>query len=594
MKTLRTLFIVLLAIISSGLVAQPFVREWASFYGPESSQIANLVEDRKGNLYGSLYVNGSPYDVEDYMNSFTTPGAFDSYGNDETSIKSLFFKLDPQGEVVWSSFFPGEIDDVTLSPSGKSIYLTGTTNIVTDLIASESAPFPDRYEFGEDSYHELSGFIVKFDTNNGEKIWGTYLPAALSVEADGEGNVYVAGRTYLPDLFGTEGVFEPDFIYEYVDDYWEPNAYLLKINPQGQIEWSTYNGLSVIYDIATKDGEVYIAGAGSGEIDYFATDGAFVSGLSGGAILSKFTTSGQRVWSTYYGNNQPFDGIYRIKITPNEKVLISGYTKSTENISSAGTFRENMAGSSDYFLACFDTEGNREWGTYYGNSLQDVVIQNNFNIMDASPDYIYVVGSTNGNEGVATEDGLNPERSSNSPYNYDAFLNVFDYTGKRVWGTYYGGTNNEFSSGALSSINGTDFFLYGGSMSVLGGVSTPNGAYPDFSFSPFGNHTGAMNGYIVKFTKEEMGLSSIGDESEIKLYPNPNQGRFSLVGTVLGKEEFQMQIFELSGKLIVDRKLGLYEQQFFDYSSQLNSGVYILKLTSESSKIQKTFKMLVK
>src|SRR5690606_4707481 len=120
MKTLKTLFILLLAITSSEIYAQPFVREWASFYGPESSELINLREDRQGNLYGSLDVLESSYDLTDYMNSFTTPGAFYTYDNEDfnSSNDSLFFKLNPQGEVVWSPFFPGHIMDMSLSPDG--------------------------------------------------------------------------------------------------------------------------------------------------------------------------------------------------------------------------------------------------------------------------------------------------------------------------------------------------------------------------------------------------------------------------------------------------------------------------------------------
>lgn len=84
------------------------------------------------------------------------------------------------------------------------------------------------------------------------------------------------------------------------------------------------------------------------------------------------------------------------------------------------------------------------------------------------------------------------------------------------------------------------------------------------------------------------------DSEEIKLYPNPNNGNFTLVGTVLGKENFQMQVFDLSGRLLIHRKLDLYEQQHLNYSTLLKEGVYLLKLKSEKSKIEKHFKLVVK
>ncbi|MDX9705597.1 MAG: T9SS type A sorting domain-containing protein [Weeksellaceae bacterium] len=55
-----------------------------------------------------------------------------------------------------------------------------------------------------------------------------------------------------------------------------------------------------------------------------------------------------------------------------------------------------------------------------------------------------------------------------------------------------------------------------------------------------------------------------------------------------------VQLFDFSGKLIIHKKLELYEEQHFDYSDLVKSGTYLLKLKSENSKTVKTFKLLVR
>ena len=122
-------------------------------------------------------------------------------------------------------------------------------------------------------------------------------------------------------------------------------------------------------------------------------------------------------------------------------------------------------------------------------------------------------------------------------------------------------------------------------------VSTPQGAHPLFSLTHFSNHTSASNGYIVKFDTGSLGLPSSHETNDIRFYPNPNNGNFTLTGTALGTECFQMQIFDLLGRQLITKKLELYEH--LD-SGSLESGTFILKLTSENQKNQRIFKFVVR
>jgi hypothetical protein len=557
---------------------------WGSYYAPENSQTYGLKEDKFGNLYGFVIAYYYP---DDYMNSFITENAFYAFDQEEYSNTSLVFKLSPQGDVLWSTFFPGTIMDIAFPADGQGVYFCGG-GAYTDLIASENAVFPNQNEFGTDSYTKLHGFLAKFDTN-GQKLWGTYLPPAYTLETDESGYVYVSGITYLPEIFSNEDAFDPNFIFVYNTQHWTTNSYLLKMNPQGELVWSTYYGLSQISDIAIKNNELYVSGKGSNTSNYYATEDAFLS-ETGGMFLSKFNTDGQRIWSTYYGENlMAFDNIRSIKITPTNKILIAGITSSSTGIATTGAFRENKAGNYDYFIAQFDIDGNREWGTYYGGNGHDENADI-FDIMDVNSNYIFACGSTKSSEGVATTNGLNTTITTIN--NNDAFINIFDYNGNRLWGSYYGGYGSEFNSGVLASIDGNSFYHYGTTTSPTG-IATPNGAYPNFNYyvPPFGNTV--WNSYIAKFSTGTLSNPSF-NTNEISLFPNPNNGSFTLSGSVLGKEIFEMQLYNMQGQQLVNRNLPLYEEQNFNFSSYLKSGIYILKLQSKEQKTQKEFKFIVK
>ncbi|NMH25493.1 T9SS type A sorting domain-containing protein [Flavobacterium solisilvae] len=590
MKFIKITFF-LLFIWSKELPAQNLdvQRLWGSYYAPETSRMYGLKEDKFGNLFGFAVIH-YPYnhDIVDYMNSFITEDAFDSFHEENSAFTSFVFKLSPQGNVLWSTFFPGVVMDIAFPPNGLGFYLCGDSAHNSNLIASENALFPNQDEFGTDVFSKMTGFIIKFDVN-GQKLWGTYLPNATYLETDSSGNVYVTGTTHLTELFGGEDAFDSNFIYQYTGNNFQPNAYILKLNPEGELQWSTYYGVTQISSITTKNNEFYVTGRATNSNNYYATEVAFLSGFNSGMYLSKFNTAGERLWSTYYGSGVSTENIWSVKVTTNNKVLISGFTSSNINIATSGTFRENKLGTNDYFIAQFDTEGNREWGTYFGGEGYDTGI-GILDVLDINDNYIFTCGSTKSSNGIATPDGLN-NTISNTSFD-DAFINIFDHNGNRLWGSYYGGVDYELEVGILTSIYENSFYLYGGTRSISG-ISTLNGAYPNFNYfiPPYGSTHD--NAYLAKFSIGTLN-NPAHNTNEISLYPNPNNGSFTLSGSVLGKENFEMQLYNMQGQQLVNRNLSLYEEQNFNFSPYLKSGIYILKLQSKEQKIQKEFKFIVK
>ena len=198
---MKNIILILLFSLASSLSAQE--RLWASYYGPESNLLFNLQEDAEGNLYGNMDILEGPNVTADYMNSFVTEGAFYSY-NPSIINSSMFFKLSPQGDVLWSSFFPGEIYNFKVSSEGEIYILAGNSaggeEDVIDLIMDSNSAFPDPYEFGDDEERtKLNHYLVKFDTD-GQKLWGTFLPVFTYLAIGRNGDIYISGIYVVPEI----------------------------------------------------------------------------------------------------------------------------------------------------------------------------------------------------------------------------------------------------------------------------------------------------------------------------------------------------------------------------------------------------------
>jgi len=325
------------------------------------------------------------------------------------------------------------------------------------------------------------------------RLWGTYhggegFDDASSVFAK-NGFIYLAGTTMSFTNIASNGAHQDTFASPPQSSY---DSFFAKFNPDGTRVWATYYGGSSaddIFKIIVSDNDnVYIAGRSISTAN-IATPGSHqqTNGSYFDGFLAKFNKDGARQWGTYYGGSDN-DEIRSIIVDANENIYISGSTFSPENISTSGSHQPNPGSlpNNDAFIAKFNKDGVRQWGTYYGGSGIDAIYDSKLD----SNGNIFFLGSTYSDTNISTPNSYK-ETSLNS--DREGFLVKFDNGGNRIWGTYFGGTQMDYfyDLGIDSSDN---LYCFGETQSTSE-MSTPG----VFQENYFINNT-ESNGCIIKFS----------------------------------------------------------------------------------------------
>jgi hypothetical protein len=314
------------------------------------------------------------------------------------------------------------------------------------------------------------------------RIWGTYYGDTgsdkfTSVATDPSNNVYVSGFTTSSSWIASSGAHQTTYNGTL-------DAMLVKFTSGSGRLWGTYYGgasSDASYGVVASSSSVYITGF-SESTSAISTTGAhqtYLSGSSDGMIV-KFSSSGIRQWGTYYGGID-YDAIDDITLDGSENLYLVGQTNSNTGIATSGAHQSTIGGSSDGIIVKLNMNGVRQWGTYYGGFLADYARDV---VIDASGNP-YICGSTSSSTSIATSGS----HQSTLTGGEDGFVVKFSSSGSRQWGTYYGGSADDYATNIAR--DGSSNIYIVGETSSTSGIAT-SGAHQ----TSFGAGTDA---FIVKF-----------------------------------------------------------------------------------------------
>ncbi|MFZ4523363.1 MAG: FISUMP domain-containing protein [Bacteroidales bacterium] len=459
---------------NANLVIDPRPRRlWATYYGGDQ-----LESSLKGCSYdnaGNVIMSG----VTMSAGNIATSGAHQTiYGG---NMDGFLVKFGEAGERFWGTYYGG---------SNSEVWISSTTDIAGNSYMSGETHSPNNISTPGSYQQVIQGaydaFIAKFNSN-GQRIWGTYYgglgnETATFCKTDDSCHVYFGGETSSLTNIATPGSYQPAS-GGLID------GFLVKFDSSGQRIWATYYGGSNydhIQDCSTlHNGIVFISGE-SQSTNGISSPGASQPIYGGGAMdtfLASFTSTGQKLWGTYYGGTLA-DRAGCCANDTNGNVYLTGSTMSTNNISTPGSFQTAIGGNKDVFLAKFNSTGSRVWGTYYGGS--DAEDWGYCAVNDSG--YVFICGATASSSNIASADGYQTLYGGGTT---DAFLSKFATDGQRVWGTYYGDIGQDI--GTACNIDPCGHLYLLGYSNSLNNISSPGA----FQTSMAGNY----DDFLVKFAE---------------------------------------------------------------------------------------------
>lgn len=360
---------------------------------------------------------------------------------------------------------------------------------------------------------------------NYQRTWGSYSPfddrgTIIDSKVDSQGNLYIVGQCSEIHFININNPYHNDPIGN-------SDGYIMKYNNTGELIWGTYVGgerddavssiaidaNDAIYILGTTNSELFIASANA----YQPTKGAETD-----FMLAKFESNGILAWSTYYGGNG-FDGTFDNNWGVNgvsavlthdttNNIYLAGITGST-NLGTSGTFQP-IKGTAHGVITKFNDSGTLLWATYYTRNSDDYITS-----LSASETALYVAGTFDECDNAVsfpvliapsiyygTIDGFLPQ----SDVCATQFLSKFNFSGQRVWSTYYENYGINISSAHSVATYHDKIYLSGSS---LDGNMASSGAFQtNVSSNPY------FTPYLAQFNEDGTrnwatynGLSGIGN-----------------------------------------------------------------------------------
>lgn len=469
---------------------------WATYYGGNDQDLGyTCTVDDNGNVYLAGRTRST--------NAIASGGHQNTYGGG--TIDAYLVKFNSSGVRQWATYYGGNANEIgrdCATDANGNVYLAGITGSTNNIASG-----------GHQNVHGggVDAFLVKFNSN-GVRQWATYYGGsaddhAYACAVDNNGNVVLGG-----DTESTANIFlgGHQSSYEGASD-----AFLVKFNSNGVRQWATYYGgsgsESTFGCAVDNNNNIFLTGI-TRSTNHIASSGH--QNTHGGGLndvfLVKFNSNGVRQWGTYYGGTNAEYG-YGCSADDNDNVFLAGFTRSFNNIASGGHQNTHAGGTDDAFLVKFNSNGVRQWGTYYGGSAEDYgvtcAVDNLGNVL--------LAGETYSSSNIAINGYQNTYGGSS-----DAFFVKFDPNGVRQWGSYFGGSNRDYSwDCAVDAAN--NIYLMGdteslSNIALAGHQNSYGGGTRDSYLAKFQDATTILAVDVLDFKAQRITMDKVLVEWQVK------------------------------------------------------------------------------
>lgn len=475
------------------------------------------------------------------------------------------------------------------------------------------------YETYNCTYNSSSNIITTANTSNiiiGSFVTGNGIPSGTIVTSILNSTSFQVSS--LPTSNQTSVLN-----FSYVD------GLIVKLSPQHEILWSTCfggpHGSDGITDLDINlNGDLSITGwttASDFPIHEFdqnsSTDylDATLSG-TGDAFIAKFNNDGELIYSTYYGGSGDerglsgywFDG-YQDKVhsggsiisDATGNIIVLGSTSSTDQSlvqASGGALQQTSnSGREDLFLSRFSPNLERKWATYFGS----VGAEWGEDLEIDPAGILYVIGTASTWDQNYGTYGPSPFIPGPINYlfddckgNYDAFVMALSPYGRYMWGTFFGGSEDDFGYCGVAQKGGNKY------LSVFGATHSPDFIQrhpwsPDHTYNQY-SIAGNWDAFCTVFhtltlNEQVIGVPEFNSSSNsLNVFPNPSSNSINIQIPKVNAEA-TLKILNIYGQLLNEYKINEYQNQILELknTSVYESGLYFIEFISKTGRLTAKF-----
>lgn len=478
---------------SRPLVIDPVVT-YATFLGGSSTdQINAVTTDSHGLIYLAGYTNSS--DLQPTYNG--VQGGI-SGGND-----AFIAIIDPTQfggpSLRYLTYLGGTSDDAATAittDSNGNLYVTGTTSSMDFPLAGNSVQTALALSTTEAAFNP-NVFVAVISQSSG-LVYSTYFGGTggdfpYGIGLDANGNIYVGGTTQSTDL--------PVTANAYAAVLWGPSdVFVLELNINATAPlYATYVGGEDRDDArgfaVTPAGKVYFAASTLSTlfpIQGFAYQGSptGIENLVVGQMDLTKSGNPSLVYTSYLGGSS-VDEVRGMTLDANGKLLLTGFTLSSDFPVTSKAFRPTFGGVSNAFATRVNPSAPPsafiEYSTFVGGTGGDV----GYGISSDAAGNLYVAGYTMSADFPVTPDAGLAQYGGG----IEAFLVKFNPAvaglGALEYGSYFGTTGFHVATGMAVAPDGS-MFIGGYTTDALFGVG--NGL--NYAYQP-GYFGGFSDGFVV-------------------------------------------------------------------------------------------------
>lgn len=364
--------------------------EYATYLGGSDNDYPRgLAIDKDGAAYIVGMTRSNDFPTHNAIQATHNGGRYDAFVT----------KLSPEGnQLDFSTYLGGsniEQGNSIALDSAENIYIAGTTR---------SSDFPTINAFQSTLAGNYDAYVTKISNDGSQLLYSTFIGGSSreisrAIAVDSRGHATITGYTASRLDFPLQNEIQSSNAGRY-------DAFITQLTANGQaLHYSSYlggrgtdGGLGIAID--SQNNAVVVGVSNVHRRRRSSQDYPLENALQttrGGrndGVISKFSASGELLFSTYLGGNKS-DTLRGVAIDDDDNILVIGSTSSTTGIPLVEPIQSEFDTRTDVYIAKISGDGSEIlFGSYFGGkgseSGTDIV---------ANGQDIYVVGNTNSNAG---------------------------------------------------------------------------------------------------------------------------------------------------------------------------------------------------